>query len=233
MAVQSPNPSGLGLPYDPFGLRNIEQEPADNIGGLEAVWYTLASNFRSWPAAGELLIRQDLDLVPGAVWYQLVSTRYTVRHKQTPKALGRHGDIYQQQLQGVLPRHTAGLAAGLETLQGQRLVFLTRDRNGEVQLVGTPDQPLLYSDTFDSGAEAFGQRNNYDWRAAGDTVRRARPYLGSWLVSDRGLEHAVQLGTGAGGLVEVRDLAGNLMATVPAGKTVIVRSGFRVAFTIE
>jgi hypothetical protein len=214
----------------PYELRNVRQVPADNLGGIEALWYARTADLLDFDDLGELPIAQ-LTLRPDAYWFQLVSTRGTVRYKQTPKPLGRHGESYAQKLVGTVPRHTAELAAGLEALEGQELVALYRDHNGQVQLVGTPEQPLKWTDTYDSGQDAT-TRNNYDWVLEGETPRRARPYLGTWQVSGVGLSGGVQLGTGAGGVVYLRDRAGNLLATVPAGKTIIVRSGFRVAFSI-
>lgn len=214
-----------------YELRNIEQTPDDNLGGVEALWYTRAADVLNFPDRGTLVIGQTLALRTGAYWYQLVSVRHSTRYKQTTKAVGRHGESYQQALQGTLARHTAALAAGLEAMEGQALVVLYRDRNGEVQLVGTPEQPLTWKDAYDSGADP-GNRNNYDWTLSGETSRRARPYLGSWEVSAQGLEGGLVLGSGSGGRVEIRDKYGVLVATVDAGRTVVLRSGFRVAFTI-
>ncbi|TPG71999.1 hypothetical protein [Hymenobacter nivis] len=212
-------------------LRNLAQEPGENLSGVGALWYALAADLLNFPATGGLVIRENLLLRPGAYWYQAVSVRRTVRYKQTPKDLGRHGTSYTQSLAGTLARHSGALAAGLEALDGQELVALYRDLNGETQLLGTPEQPLVWKDTNDSGLD-YGTRNNYDWTLTGETPRRARPYLGTWQVSGVGLEGSVQLGTVPGGRVEIRDRAGKLMGVAEAGQTVVVRSGFRVAFTI-
>jgi hypothetical protein len=213
-----------------FDLRNIKQVPAGNIGGVDAVWYTLAANILNWPTVGGLVIPQ-LAMAPGTFWYQLVSTRSTVRYKQAPKPLGRHGDIYQQRLAGTISRHSAELAQGLEALAGQELVALYRDRNGQMQLLGTPEQPLGFQSPYDSGADPIN-RNNYDWTLQADTPRPARPYQGTWVVSAVGLDSGLELGQASGGVVEIRDARGQIMATVPAGRTVVLRSGFRVAYTI-
>jgi hypothetical protein len=166
----------------------------------------------------------------GATWYQLVATRGTLRFGQAGKE-DRHGPYFQPTLKGVLAKATATLAAGLEALDSRRFLLLYRDQNGLVWLVGTPDAPLTFTDKYDSGSPT--ERNGYDFQFGGtDTERRARPYLGTWEVSGVGLETGLQLGTGTGGQIEIRDRAGNLMATVAAGRTVVVRSGFRVAFTI-
>ena len=216
----------------PYELRNVVQAPADNLGGIEAMWYARVADLLDFDELSDLPIRQ-LTLRDDAYWFQLVSTRGTVRYKQTQKDLGRHGKSFAQKLSGTLSRHTAELAAGLEALEGQKLVALYRDHNGQVQLVGTPEQPLSWGDTYDPGEVRQGQRNNYDWVLESETPRRARPYLGTWRVSGVGLVGEVELGTGTGGVVEIRDSLGNLLATAAAGRTVVVRSGFEVAFSIS
>jgi hypothetical protein len=219
------------MPVASYTLRNVAQEQGvDNTGGIEAAWYALASDLLDFPDPdlGPLPIGQ-LNLKPGATWYQLVSIRDTVRYKQTPKDLGRHGTSYTQKLTGTLARHTAELAAGLEALEGQELVLLYRDRNGQVQLVGTPEQPLSWGDAYDSG-ETPVQRNNYDWTLTGETPRRARPYLGTWQVGSVGLGSL--LAAGAGGTVVLRTASGQVLATVPAGKSIVLKSGFKLGYQI-
>lgn len=214
---------------------NLEQEPGlDNIGGVEACWYTPASNLMAgrFPAQGPLAI-EELDLVSGAMWYQLVSVRGSVKLEQKPKDYGRHGTGFAPRLSGALARHTSELAAGLETMEGGRFVALYRDLNGQVQLVGTPDQPLSWQDSYSAGSET--QRNGYDWTLSGEALRRARPFLGSWAVSERGLETGggVVIGPGGGdGSVQLRTAGGQLLATVPAGKSIILKSGFKLSYTI-
>ncbi|PJJ59424.1 hypothetical protein [Hymenobacter chitinivorans] len=218
---------------DSFGLRNLEQRVDENVAGVEAAWYTEASNLVNFPALGPLLIEADLQLLPGATWYQLVSVRRSVRYKQTPKDQGKHGQSWTQKFTGALAKHTEGLAGGLETLEGRKLVCLYRDMNGQVQLVGTPEHPLVFSDVFDSGLEPFGQRNGFDWTLQGETVRRARPYRGTWTVSGRGLEYAVELQQGGSGTVLLKTADGRLLATVTPGKTVVLKSGFKLSYTIS
>jgi hypothetical protein len=220
------------MPAPDFSLRNIAQAPDDNRGGLRALWYTPAANVRHWPGPETpLLIERDLELVPGATWYQLVGRRYSLRYTQTPKTLARHGHYWQHKVKGILARHSEGLAAGLETLEGQKLLVLYRDQNGLVQLVGTPEQPLTFEDTYDSAADP-AQFNGFDFVLQGDTLRRARPYLGTWTVSGRGLQYAVQLQDNGTGLVLLRTAGGRLLATVPAGRTVVLKSDFNLAYQI-
>ncbi|TGE26904.1 hypothetical protein [Hymenobacter metallicola] len=217
---------------DPFGLRNIDQVVDENVAGIESAWYTEAGNILNWSDLGPLLIEQDLAMKQGTVWYQLVSVRRSVRYKQSGKDLGKHGSIWVHKLTGALARHTEGLAGGLETLEGRKLVCLYRDQNGQVQLVGTPEHPLTFADVFDSGAEPFGSRNGFDWTLQGETARRARPYRGTWTVCGRGLQYAVVLQQGGNGSVQLRTAGGRLLATVAAGKTVVLKSGFKLTYTI-
>ena len=217
--------------YDPYGPRNLANAAAgeDNLGGLAAVWYTPVSNFRSWPALGELRVA-TLELVDGAAWYQLLSSRGSLSYEQKPRPIARQGVVQAQKLAGAIPRHQAALAAGLEPLPAGRYVALYRDYNGQVQLVGTPDQPLELSSSYSAGSES--RRNGYDWTLTGDTLRPARPYLGAWVVSERGLELG-QLQGGVGGSVELRTAGGQLLAIVPAGKSIVLKSGFRLGYQIQ
>jgi hypothetical protein len=215
------------MPANQYDLRNLAQVPDDNLAGVEAMWYALASDLVDFPEEGQLVIDQ-LTLREGATWFQLV----TVRYKQTDKDLGRHGTSYTQKVVGVLARHSAELAQGLESMEGQALVALYRDYNGQVQLLGTPEQPLTWGDAYDSGQLEANQRNNYDWTLAGETPRRARPYRGTWQVSGVGLQAGVQLGVGSAGTVELRTAGGHLLATVPAGHTIVLKSGFKLGYEI-
>ncbi|RSK45193.1 hypothetical protein [Hymenobacter rigui] len=213
------------LPY-----ANLRQEPGiENLGGVEALWYTPASNLLAFPQRGPLTIAQ-LQLRPGAVWYQLVSVRGSVRFTQPAKDYGRHGSGFSPKLTGSLARHTPELAAGLEHMEGGRYVVLYRDLNGEVQLVGTPEHPLEWRDSYSAGSET--QRNGFDWTLAGEALRRARPYLGTWEVAEYGQQSGVVLQPGAGGTVQLRTAGGRRLATVPAGKTLVLKSGFKLSYQI-
>lgn len=210
-------------------LRNLDQLLVDNTGGVEALWYCDVADVLSVPNPDEAAITADVVLRQGAAWYQLLATRGTLRYGQAGKT-DRHGDFWQPQLKGALAKASPTVAAGLEALDGRRFLLLYRDQNGHCWLVGTQDSPLTFTEKFDSGTPT--ERNGYDFQFAGETDRRARPYLGTWTVSGVGLQTGVVLQPGGGGQVLIRDRAGNLMATVAAGRTVVVRSGFRVAFTI-
>ncbi|MDO7849218.1 hypothetical protein Q5H92_22835 [Hymenobacter sp. M29] len=211
-------------------LRNLDPLLVDNTGGVEALWYCDVADVLSYPRTAAAALATDVVLVPGASWYQLIATRGTLSYGQAG-ATDRHGDFFKPLLKGALAKATPTVAAGLEALDGRRFLVLYRDQNGYVWLVGTPDSPLTWSEKYESGSPTT--RNGYDFQFAGEGPRRARPYLGTWTVSGVGLETGVQLGAGTGGRVEIRDAHGNLMATVAAGRTVVVRSGFRVAFTIN
>lgn len=213
----------------PTSYQPLRQAPADNLGGVEALWYTPADNLLHFPYLGPLPIGQ-LQLVAGAVWYQLVAVRGSVKLEQKSKEFGRHGAAYTQKLVGELARHTPALAAGLETMEGGRFVALYRDHNGQVQLVGTPEEPLEWRDSYTTGSQS--QRNGFDWSLSSDTLRRARPYLGSWPVHEDGVIEQPANG-GGDGTVELRTAGGRLLARVPAGRSIVLKSGFKLSYSIE
>jgi hypothetical protein len=208
-------------------LRTLDPLLVDNVGGVEALWYCDVADVLRIPETANAAIALDVELRAGATWHQLVATRGTLRFSQPGKD-DRHGDFWQPNLKGALAKASPTVAAGLEALDGRRFLVLYRDQNGYCWLVGTPDSPLKFTDKYDSGSPT--ERNGYDFQFAGETDRRARPYLGTWQVGEVGLQTGGA--TGASGTITIRDAAGNVMATVAAGRTVVVRSGFRVAFTI-
>jgi hypothetical protein len=214
----------------PYALRNLSQVIDDNLGGIDAAWYCDVADVVYCPDPATARITENVVLRPGACWYQLLATRGTLRYTQPGKE-DRQGTIWQAKLVAALARQTAGLAGGLEAVDGRRLLLLYRDHNGLVQLVGTPDCPLTWLDKYDSGDNST--RNGYDVTISGELTRRARPYGGTWLVSGVGLESGVTQQQGAGGTVRVVDRRGNVLAVVPAGQSMVVRSAFKVSFVIQ
>lgn len=221
------------LPPIPFQLRNLTATPsADNIGGLQAFWLLDTSAVLSWPGPLSPLTLTSLSLRPYSVLYRVDAVRGTLRLTQDPKPTGRHGTQHQQRLRGTLARHTDALATGLEALAGRRLMALTRDQNGLMVVVGSPDEPLTWTDKFDSGS-APSDRNNYDFSLEGVTERRARPFLGQFQVADGQLVTAVTIVySGAAGATEVVDLQGNTILTVPAGAKLQLSSAFQLNYAL-
>ncbi|MBC6988554.1 hypothetical protein [Hymenobacter sp. BT491] len=214
----------------PYELRNLEQSIGDNLGGIEACWYVPVEQVQHIPDSDAPILFEDVQLRAGATWYQVVAVQDSIRYQQ-PGKNDRSGDWFQPKLTGVLAKNTSGLAAGLEAMQGHLYVVLYRDANGQVWLVGSLDEPLTWSEVLDAGSAT--SRNQTSFTFATDTTRRARAYFGYWVVSEHGVDGGLVLQQGQGGSIELRDRRGVLMATVPVGKTVIIRSGFRVAFTIQ
>ncbi|OWP62903.1 hypothetical protein CDA63_11840 [Hymenobacter amundsenii] len=188
---------------------NLVQESGfDNLGGVESLWYTPAANLVSFPALGPLTL-SSLALQPDTYWYRIQSVRGSVRHSQPSKPLGRHGDVFSQKLVGSIARQSAALATAMEWMLGGRFVVLYRDLNGELWLAGTPDQPLEWKYSADSGSET--SRNGYDWQFVGDTARPARPYLADGPVAPAPATGDVLPGvpaTGGGGVSDHEQLSG-------------------------
>jgi hypothetical protein len=137
-------------------LRNLDPLILDNVGGVEALWYVDVADVLSVPDPDAPLISTDIVLHPGASWYQLVATRTTLGFTQDGKK-DRHGVYFQPKLKGVLAKATATVAAGLEALDDRRFLLLYRDHNGTTWLVGAPDEPLTFSDKYDTGPALRGQ----------------------------------------------------------------------------
>ncbi|MDF7810493.1 hypothetical protein [Hymenobacter sp. YC55] len=211
-------------------LRNLSQSIDDNLGGVEALWYVPIEDVLFVPDSEEPIVYESVDLRPGATWYQLVATLNTVRYNEPGKE-DRHGVFYQPKLTGVLAKNTAALAAGLEAMEGHLYLVLYRDGNGQVWLVGSLDEPLSWSEVLDTG-NGVNDRNQKSFTFASDTTRRARAYFGSWVVSELGLQTGLGLQQSSGGTIELRTAGGRLLAVVPVGKRVVLKSGFKLSYQI-
>lgn len=213
----------------PGQLRNLDQRILENFGGVETCWYVPVAEVLRVPDSEAPVLLDDVILKPGATWYQMLATRSTLRFDQPGKS-DRHGPYFQPKLVGTLAKYSADLVTGLEAMDGHQFLLLHRDANGEVWLTGSLDEPLDWSETTTTGTDS-ANRNGTTYTFAADTTRRARAYRGRWTVSEYGVQSGAQL-QGNGGTIEIRDRRGRLMATVAAGQTVVVKSGFRVAFDI-
>ncbi|MCA8830166.1 hypothetical protein [Hymenobacter pini] len=213
----------------PYQLRNLEQVAGDNLGGIETCWYVPVEQVLQVPTPDDPILFDDIELRAGANWYQLSAVLDSIRYSQ-PGKKDRHGEYFQPKLTGVLAKNTSGLAAGLEAMQGHLYMVLYRDLSGQVWLVGDVDEPLTWSEVVTTGSAT--QRNEATFTFAADTTRRARAYFGTWQVSEYGLHQPVGMQQGQGGTIELRTQGGQLLATVPAGKRIILKSGFKLSYQI-
>jgi hypothetical protein len=234
--MSASNNNGLA-PILPGQPRNLEQEVADNMGGLEALFYTFVENI-DWPnmpvADLNEAIVGDIPMVDGAPWYMMTGVLHTFSWEET-EMVSASGSTYRQSVKGLFAKQTPGLMAGLASLRGRRIICMCQDRNGYFHLVGTQEQYLGRQIKRDTQSSVPG-RNQVDIALATETVRPAPFYFGEFTVAVQGLIDTTpyQAGTpSAGGdPVTITDTLGNVLLTAEPGQTVVVSSSFSRSFNI-
>jgi len=119
--------------------------------------------------------------------------------------------------------------AVLLSMEGRRCVVMLREASGRLRLVGSRESFLMFRSGSEGGTPAT--RSGIGLHFAGELTRPAVYYSGMLRLAGSGLVSGIPL-TGAG-TVEVRNRRGELVATVRAGQTITIKSGFRVALQIQ
>ncbi|WP_310391465.1 hypothetical protein [Hymenobacter sp.] len=207
----------------PPTLAPIEQLPNPDLAGYLNLYYLPVEDLLRDPVVVGGAVVGDLALRPGAGWVELKLTQQTLKVAEVPKQ-GRSGTTYQVKVTGQRPQPTAGVLGGLEALDRRHLLLLVRQANGQLRLLGTRQAYLrLLAGTEGAGVAT---RAGIDVQLLGETPERGPYYGGAF--APPGVAGPVP-----GTAVRVLDRRGNVMALVPAGKDLVISSGFRVALTIQ
>lgn len=196
------------------------------LGGLEAVFFVLASALGALPDRDGLSLLGDLALLGAAEWAQLPGRIYTPQ-LDVDAAPGPHGPSYAHELKGFYGGDATAAAAQFAQLQGKRFVLLYRDYQGLLRLVGEPGIGLQLSYKLATGGKP-SEPKGYAWTFKGVTPAPALFYTGAFAVAGQ----APQLPP-VGGPVSLYDRAGNVMATALPGQKMILTSAFLATVTVE
>lgn len=204
-------------------LPPLVQAPNTGLVGYVAAYYLPQEDLLTEPLALGGLIATDLQLAAGAGWRQLPYTQGTLKLDEQPKA-ERGGTTYQVRVSAQRPQPTAEVLAALAALDRRPLLLLLLEASGGRRLIGSKEEyvQLLTSGEGQNPASKAG----LELRFEGAATRLAPYYQGAVPVLTGAAVGPVA--GGSGGYVEIRSKTGELMARVPAGTTVTIKSGFRV-----
>ncbi len=211
-------------------MSNVKRLDGTKLAGIGQLLFLAAEQLLALPPAQGAHLVGNLVLDAGAKWRELAGTIYTLS-LDTEAEESQHGDSFSHELVGFFAGDSEAVAAQLQLMQGRRFVVLTRDYEGQLRLVGDYLGGLLFSYKLRSGKKP-GERKGYEWTFKGRTPRPALFYSGSVPMLEGGIVvPPVDPGSGSG-QVQVRSKSGRLLAIVPAGKTIILKSGFKLNFEI-
>lgn len=210
-------------------LSNITPTFTENTGGLQLCFFVPEEDIANWPAANGLVLRGDIELHPGKVWYLLGYTRLTSRYEHRLKVDNR-GGYYDLEQSGFIPSDSPALGNQLHQMKGRRFALLFRDYNGYLR-VTPPGCYLPFEERYDT-KEGPSDRKGYGISFSDKAPLPALYYSGGFEVSELGLLQPPVGGGNGGGNVIIR-YNGAVVKVAAAGETVDVTSPFTLAFDIK
>ena len=203
---------------------NLAQEPLTTVVGYTAVYYHWADGLAPFRVAQGLVVG-DLVSRPGFEWQQLPLTAHSIKLTETPKE-SRHGELYQVKLQGERTQAPAHVLGAIAAMARRPVVALVRQADGQLRLVGSPDEPLRLLPT--GVGQHPGTRAGLDLLFSGLSTRLA-PFYGGALVLG-----GVSAAAPATGSIRVLDGRGQVRLTLPAtGYDLVVEGPFRTELRLQ
>jgi hypothetical protein len=207
-------------------MRNIARASGQTAGILETFYFTAAENLPDVLPTDGASIVGDLQLKPGSLFYSFEATSFTPEFDQ-PDDRDQHGDSYTHNFAGFCAGDSPELATAMLELKGQRLVLLYKNHDGQTKLIGDKEHYLKFEYKFNPGTKP-GERKGYKFSFKGKSRNPALFFTGTAEVS----ESAPITPPTQPDQVRLEDTHGNLITTIPAGRTLVIRSGFKLVYRI-
>ncbi|MDJ1472854.1 hypothetical protein [Xanthocytophaga flava] len=204
-------------------MKNINQLPGDNLGGVESFFYADADEIEYIGAPINGVISPDIIMKSGKVFYSFRPSQGTLGFKEQQNDT-KAGPIFTQELKGYVPRDSADLQSALLDLYGRRLVVIYRDNNGLLKLVGDKDFYLTFEADLDTGTNPTN-RNGISFTLKGTSPKAAPFYGGSFTVSESGII-SPPVKPPVDGVCQIFRADGQVLATLLPGQNVILKSAF-------
>ena len=155
-------------------LNSIDKYISSNFGGLQSIEYASTS----WidPSSFSPIIsstynfQQAFSFFPGFDWLKLPVLPKEDRWRETENN-SEQGPSYRQEITGITPALRPVVHGEFAKMAQHDFLIRLTDRNGQVWLIGTLDEPLQFSSSGASGQH--GGRNRYQIRFSGRTSRPA------------------------------------------------------------
>lgn len=195
-------------------MYNITRTPEDNIGGLQAVYFTDQANIAQEPDRNGVAITGNLTLKPDTTFYKLEATLNSRSFSEREKPSDA-GTIYEQTVRGFKAKDSQVLGQSFAEFKNRDLAILYKDQNGTMRYF--PFAQLVKD--FDT--ETVGGRNGYDFTIKANNLETALYYTGEVILTGTTLPPA-DSGNGSGGVVVINDANGNTLESISAPGTYVV-----------
>ncbi|MDJ1500481.1 hypothetical protein [Xanthocytophaga agilis] len=157
-------------------------EIGDNIGGLAKLNFIPTEDIIYIPPALDNEIYQDIQLQPGKTWYEAYFSLESLGYQETMQQT-KHGEAFNMELKGFLPKNQPSLARVLGLMKRRKLVFAADDNNGQRLLIGSIEHYLRFERTLDTKDSTSG-RNGIAVTFTGKSRHEAYFYSGKLPISE-------------------------------------------------
>lgn len=204
---------------------HLDQTPLTGLVGYTAVYYHWADGLAPFVVANGLVVGELVSRA-GFEWQQLPLSQLTIKLTETPKE-SRHGELYQVKLQGERTQAPAHVLGAVAAMARRPVVLLVRQADGQLRVVGNPEEPLRLLPTGVGSSPAA--RAGLDLLFAGLATGLA-PFYGGALV----LGGASPAAPAPAGRIRVLDGRGQVRLTLPAsGYDLVVEGPFRTELRLQ
>ncbi|WP_022821890.1 hypothetical protein [Hymenobacter norwichensis] len=220
----------VGLAAAPYQLQSLPAGSSGGVVGYAALYFLPVESLLADPLSDGSRITGNLALAPGAGWYELKVTQNTIKFDETPKQT-RGVTTYTTKVAATRAQN-GDEGAALLALEGRRCLVMLREHSGRLRLVGSRESFLV----FRSGSEASnpGARAGLDFQFSNELTRPAVYYAGAMpVMGGSTISGAAPVAGAPAGFVQVLNYKGELIATVPAGKQLVLTSGFHITLRVS
>jgi hypothetical protein len=210
---------------------NIRRIGDKTPAGLGRLFY-IGQHYLEQPIESDQVTVLDEIHSGGQGWNELEGMVQTCS-LDTEGEVSQHGLQYVHEITGFFDGENEQVAATFKSMSNRRFAVVVEDFTRRKRLIGQ-DAGLLFTYKWVSGKKG-GERKGYAWSFKTRSLQPPLFYNGSLvLLADSGPVVLPPPGGGnSSGFVELRSSAGRLLARVPAGQTVVIKSGFKLSFQIQ
>lgn len=210
-------------------MKNIVTVPGQSGGIYNRFYFTEARNLPDYLPTDGTSVLGVLQLNPGAEFNFIDATQFTPDFDQQDDD-DTNGTSYSHNFSGFVAGDTPELAAALLAMKGRHFVIMYRDLDEQLKLIGDKEHHLVFDYRLSSGSNP-GNRKGYKFSFKGKSRNPSLFFNGDFVVAEEGV--VIPPAPADGSPVRLEDTHGNLIAIIPGGRTLMIRSGFKLIYQIK
>lgn len=155
-------------------MQDILRNNGDNSGGVGILYVIPVTDVISIPDAVAQIISSAITFAPYKTWTKIECTLESINFTE-PQTNGDNGQQYAPTVTAFVANDSDAVAALFAEMENQEFILLINDSNEKVKLVGSVEEPMIFSSSLDTGTK-WSDRNGHTINFAGDTSHKAYFY---------------------------------------------------------